>query len=57
MIRLACDKCGRQGQYRRQTLVGRFGPDAKMPDILYQLSSDCPKRVSYSDWCRVRFEK
>ena len=31
MIRLVCDKCGRKGQYRRQTLIDRFDPDTGMP--------------------------
>jgi hypothetical protein len=22
----ACDKCGRRGEYRRETLIGQFGP-------------------------------
>jgi hypothetical protein len=31
MVRLACDLCPRRGQYRKETLVGRFGGDVLMP--------------------------
>ena len=27
MVRLACDQCPRRGQYRKETLVARFGGD------------------------------
>jgi hypothetical protein len=41
MIRLICDKCGRKGQYRKATLVGKYGPDVVMPDLLRKIA-DCP---------------
>ena len=53
MIRLVCDKCGRKGQYRRQTLIDRFGPDTGMPEVLGELAQ-CPDRQNYSDICQVR---
>jgi hypothetical protein len=28
MVRLACDLCPRRGQYRKDTLIARFGGDA-----------------------------
>jgi hypothetical protein len=27
MVRLACEKCGRAGQYRKENLIKRFGAD------------------------------
>jgi hypothetical protein len=27
MVRLACTKCERRGQYRKATLLERYGPD------------------------------
>jgi hypothetical protein len=33
MVRLACDYCPRRGQYRKETLVARFGGDVLMPDV------------------------
>ena len=32
MVRLACPKCGRAGQYRRETLRQRFA-GAALPDV------------------------
>jgi hypothetical protein len=29
---LACDQCPRKGQYRKETLIARFGSDVLMPD-------------------------
>jgi hypothetical protein len=26
-VRLACNRCARRGQYRKATLLARFGPD------------------------------
>jgi hypothetical protein len=31
MVRLACDLCPRRGQYRKETLISRFGGDVLMP--------------------------
>ena len=33
MVRIACTKCERRGQYRKATLIERFGPDKNMVDI------------------------
>jgi hypothetical protein len=33
MVRLACDLCPRRGQYRKETLIARFGGDVLMPDV------------------------
>jgi hypothetical protein len=30
MVRLACTKCDRRGQYRKATLLERYGPDQNM---------------------------
>jgi len=49
-IRLACAKCGRQGRYRRASLIERFGPNAPMPSVLSQLA-ECPRRGNASDPC------
>jgi hypothetical protein len=29
-----CDKCGRRGEYKRETLLAAFGPDIAMPSLL-----------------------
>jgi hypothetical protein len=53
IVRIVCVKCGRQGQYRRQTLIDRFEPDASIPDVIAELVQ-CPDRMNYSDICQVR---
>ena len=30
LVRLTCPKCGRKGQYRKQALIDRFGPDIRL---------------------------
>jgi hypothetical protein len=43
MIRLACTKCDRRGQYRKATLIERHGPDQNMVDLRLELAEGCPK--------------
>lgn len=49
-VRLACAKCGRQGQYRKAKLIGRFGAEAPMPTVLNRLA-ECLRRENASDPC------
>ena len=44
MVRIACRKCDRRGQYRRSSLIALYGEKAALPDVLGQLAHDCPKR-------------
>jgi hypothetical protein len=43
MVRLACDYCPRKGQYRKETLLARFGGDVLMPDVRH-LIAECPRK-------------
>jgi hypothetical protein len=45
IVRLSCSKCGRAGQYRKQTLIERFGADMRLPDLREEIA-DCSRRVS-----------
>jgi hypothetical protein len=54
LIRLACERCGRRGQYRRSTIIRRFGADASMPDVLRRLAA-CERAGNASDPCGVRY--
>jgi hypothetical protein len=38
IIRIVCSKCARAGQYRRQTLIDRYGPDTSMPEVVAELA-------------------
>jgi hypothetical protein len=42
MVRLACDYCPRRGQYRKETLLARFGGDVPMPG---RAAPDCGMRA------------
>jgi hypothetical protein len=37
-VQLVCDKCGRAGQYRKQTLIDRFGADIRLPDLREEIA-------------------
>jgi hypothetical protein len=39
MVRLACTKCERRGQYRKATLIERYGGDANMVDLRLTLAA------------------
>ena len=43
MVRLKCSKCGRSGQYRKATLIERYGTDIPLPDLLHKVAADCAK--------------
>jgi hypothetical protein len=38
MVRLSCAKCGRSGQYRKQTLIDRYGADIRLPDLREEIA-------------------
>jgi hypothetical protein len=40
MVRRACHLCPRRSQYRKDTLIARFGGDVLMPDVLI---AECPQ--------------
>jgi hypothetical protein len=55
MVRLTCTKCPRKGQYRKSTLIERYGPDQNMVDLRLMLAADCPKGIANrsTDHCDV----
>lgn len=57
VVRFACRRCPRQGQYRIATLIDRFGPDFQMPGLLTAIPADCPKIKggTYEDRCGIYF--
>ena len=54
VVRLACRKCYRAGQYRKAALVKRYGGNMKLPDLRVEIAK-CPKMGSMSDGCGVYF--
>ena len=57
MLRVSCDKCGRDGCYGLAKLIDKRGRDGKLVDWLEELTADCPKKKSLlnmSDRCGVK---
>jgi hypothetical protein len=48
MVRLACDRCGRMGQYRKQNPIAKFGPYIALPDLRHAIAK-CERRGKRHD--------
>jgi len=59
VLRVACTKCDRRGQYRLANLIKSQGPDTKLVDWKEDITADCPKRandrVAMLDLCGAGF--
>ena len=52
-VTIRCESCGREGRYRRQTLVDRFGGDMVLPEILDRIAG-CERNTWLSiDRCKA----
>ena len=52
MVRLACTKCCRVGQYRKQSLIERYGADIRLPDLSEELQSATgTAKCTTPAWC------
>lgn len=56
-IIIRCDQCGREGRYRRETLIARYGADAALPDVLGYIVAACdsPRYTQQPHCARPRF--
>ena len=54
IVRLICEKCGRSGQYRKQTLIERYGADIRLPDLRWEIAQ-CERLGYMHDTCMVRY--
>ena len=56
MLRVSCDKCGRDGCYGPGRLIEKRGRDAKLVDWLDELTAECPKKTAHNmnDRCGAR---
>ena len=52
IVRLSCEKCGRAGQYRKQTLIERYGADTRLPDLRDEIAN-CERARQMHDACAV----
>jgi hypothetical protein len=53
VVRLKCEKCGREGRYRKASLIDRFGADMRLPDLRQEIAK-CERR-SMLDQCGAYF--
>ena len=56
LLRVAYEKCGRDGCYGLHRLIERRGRDAKLIDWLDELTAECPKKIAHNmnDPCGAR---
>ena len=48
VLRVRCDKCGRDGCYGLSRLIDKRGRNGKVIDWLDELTADCPKNVAHN---------
>jgi hypothetical protein len=55
-VRVTCERCGRKGRYRLQSLIVERGPDASMPNWLAELTAECSikQAQNWGDRCAAR---
>lgn len=46
VVRIACSKCSRKGQYRLARLADGYGSEMTFPHLVEMLSADCKLRES-----------
>ena len=46
VLRVNCEKCGRDGHYILARLIRKRGRDAKLIDWLDELTAECPKKIA-----------
>lgn len=58
-VRIRCDRCGRDGRYRRASLVMRYGADIGLPDLLAKIviGSGCTRRGDASNPCGAYYQE
>ena len=52
IVRLACSRCGRAGQYPKQKLIAQYGADIRLPDLREEIAQ-CERRGQMHDMCGV----
>ena len=50
VLAVACSRCERAGRYPLATLIQKYGAACPIPALLRELSKDCPKRLSESQY-------
>jgi hypothetical protein len=55
MVRLACSRCTRRGQYHKTTLIAKYGGEHTLPDLRH-LIARCERDGKPGDACGVYYE-
>jgi hypothetical protein len=45
VVNVSCGKCVRQGRYKKQTLIERFGGAITVSDLRWKIAADCSKAI------------
>jgi len=53
-VRLICERCGRSGQYKKQTLIAQHGEDIPLPDLREEIAK-CERARQMHDMCGVHY--
>ena len=55
-VLVTCERCGRNGRYRLQSLIAERGSEAKIVDWLDELTADCSTKQTsnWADRCAAR---
>ena len=54
LVRLFCEKCGRAGQYRKESLIERYGAEMRLPDLRREIAQ-CERIGRMHDACGVHY--
>jgi hypothetical protein len=50
VLRVACSKCDRKGQYHVARLIDLYGADMGLPDFKDAITGNCPLRAQPGTW-------
>lgn len=53
-VRVACEKCGRSGQYPKVKLIDISGPDIPLPDLRVKIAK-CEREGKTHDACGIHY--
>ena len=54
VVRIACEKCGRHGQYPKRKLIAVYGHDIPLPDLRVEIAK-CERDGKMHDACGVHY--
>jgi hypothetical protein len=55
IVRLACSRCPRKGQYRKAALMARVGKDITLADLRHEIAAKCERQGTLGTACGVYY--